>query len=298
MDQPLKVIAGTPDKPLKIGDIEIPCYVLEDETRVLSQRGLQSSIGLGTGGGSRGAPRIVEFIEKFNVSGIKNTDLLSRMKSPILFQPPGGTAYGYPAILLVDICNVILQAHEAGLTDSRQEQVVMRANILIRGFASVGVIALVDEATGYQRIREENALATILERFIDDELQPWMRTFPYEFYKQIFRLKGWEGPDGVKRPKIIGRYTNDLVYDRLAPGVLKKLREINPRLPNGELTNKHHQWFSRDSGYPLLRGHIEGVMALMKVSPNWDHFMHNINIAYPKVGDNLELLLPASPTTE
>ena len=36
--KPLKVIAGAPDKPLKIGDIEIDCYVLEGEKRVLSQR--------------------------------------------------------------------------------------------------------------------------------------------------------------------------------------------------------------------------------------------------------------------
>ena len=61
--KPLKVIAGAPDRPLVIGEIAIPCYVLEGETRVLSQRGLQSSIGLGTGGGTRqiGAPRLAEF---------------------------------------------------------------------------------------------------------------------------------------------------------------------------------------------------------------------------------------------
>ena len=29
----LKVIAGEPDRPLVIGDIQIACYVLEDETR-------------------------------------------------------------------------------------------------------------------------------------------------------------------------------------------------------------------------------------------------------------------------
>ena len=32
--EPLEVIAGAPDRPLVIGDIEIPCYVVEDETRV------------------------------------------------------------------------------------------------------------------------------------------------------------------------------------------------------------------------------------------------------------------------
>ena len=91
---------------------------------------------------------------------------------------------------------------------------------------------LVDEATGYQRIRTERALVTILEKFIAKELQPWTRTFPYEFYDQIFRLRGSPGPDGVKRPSIIGHYTNDFVYVRLAPGVLEELKRVTPRLPS------------------------------------------------------------------
>ena len=287
--QPLKTIAGAPDKPLIINGIEIPCYVLEDETRVLSQRGLQSSIGLGTGGGRHSAPKIVEFIEKFVVNGIKNNDLIARIKSPIEFQPPvGRTAYGYPAAILVDICNTILKAHQQGI--SIRSHVVDRAMVLLRGLATVGVIALVDEATGYQRIREERALATILERFIDKELQPWTKTFPYEFYEQIFRLKGWKRPEGVRRPQVIGHYTNDFVYSRLAPGILNELRRLNPRLSSGELKNRHHQWFTPDLGHPRLKEHLAAVIALMKVSVSWDHFMRNINQALPQRGRNLEIL--------
>ena len=91
---------------------------------------------------------------------------------------------------------------------------------------SIGIIGLVDEATGYQGIRAKRALATILEEFIAEELQPWTKTFPYEFYEEIFRLKGWPGPDGVKRPSVIGHYTNDIVYARLAPGVLDELKQM------------------------------------------------------------------------
>ena len=88
----------------------------------------------------------------------------------------------------------------------------------MRGLATVGVIALVDEATGYQRIRVERALATILEKFIAKDLQPWTKTFPYEFYERIFKLKGWPMPDGAKRPSVIGKYTNDYVYRHHSSG--------------------------------------------------------------------------------
>ena len=287
--KPLKVIAGAPDQPLVINDIEIPCYVLENEERVLSQRGLQSSIGLGTGGGLYGTPKIVEFVNKFPLSTINN-DLIARLKNPIIFSPPWGrTAYGYPAAVLVDLCNIILEADKQGLAPG-PKHVVDRARILLSGLATVGIIGLVDEATGYQRIREERALATILERFIDTELQPWTKTFPYEFYEQIFRLKRWEGPNGVKRPQVIGHYTNDFVYSRLAPGILNELRRINPRLPSGELKNRHHQWFTPDLGHPRLKEHLAAVIALMKISTSWDHFIKNVNQALPQRGSNFEIL--------
>lgn len=289
--KPLKVIAGAPDRPLVIGEIEIPCYVLEGETRVLSQRGLQSSIGLGTGGGTQqiGAPRLAEFLGFFARKGIDIHDLAARLQMPIKFQPPGGgrTAYGYPATLLVDLCNMVLEARKQGALLTRQQRIAERCELLIRGFATVGIIALVDEATGYQAIRARLALATILEKFIAKELQPWTRTFPYEFYAQIFRLKGWSGPAGAKGPRVLGHYTNDLVYKRLAPGVLDELRSKNPTMPYGTRKNKHHQWFTPDPGYIKLNQHVAAVMALMRAAPNWAVFHRSLERAFPKQNETL-----------
>ena len=161
----------------------------------------------------------------------------------------------------------------------------------MRGFATVGIIALVDEATGYQRIREERALATILEKFIAEEFQPWTKKFPYEFYEQIFRLKGWSGPDGTKRPSVIGHYTNDIVYDRLAPGVLDELRKLTPRLPSGRRRNKFFQWFTPDVSHPKLKEHLIGVIALMRAAPNWDGFKRSLVRAFPKRNEQISLAL-------
>ena len=163
----------------------------------------------------------------------------------------------------------------------------------MRGLARVGIIALVDEATGFQRIREERELATILEKFIAKELQPWNRTFPYEFYMEICKLKGWPSVYAVKRPSVIGRYTNDIVYERLAPGVLDELKARTPRLPSGNLKNKFFQWFTPDLGHPKLREHLVGVMALMRASPRfgWGHFQRSLQRAYPKVNETIPLPL-------
>ena len=295
MSEPLKVIAGASDKPLVIGDIEIDCYVLEGERRVLSQRGLQSGVGLGVGGSKQqiGAPRISEFIGSLEKGGIDTKDLTARLTSPIEFQPPRGgrTAYGYPAEILEGIIDAILDAHQAGVLSERSAHIVQRAHALNRGLRRIGIIGLVDEATGYQEIRARKALATILEKFIAEELQPWTMTFPYEFYDQIFRLKGWPGPDGVKRPSVIGHYTNDFVYARLAPGVLAELRRKNPKLPAGYRKSRHHQWFTPDFGDPRLKEHLAAVTALMRAAPNWDGFMRSLNRAFPKLNETIPLAL-------
>ena len=208
---------GSPDHPLKIGSIGIPCYVLEDGTRVLSQRGLRTGIGMSASGGSRsGEPRLVSFIDSLAAKGIDIKDLPARIRAPVRFFPPGGgrDAYGYEATILADICDAVLSARKIpnGL-QPQQLHVAEQCEILLRGFARVGIIALVDEATGYQRDRAKDALARILEAFIEKELQPWVQTFPSEFYQEMFRLRGLEYPnDTVKRPQYFGVLTNDVIF--------------------------------------------------------------------------------------
>ena len=215
-----------------IGDIEIPAYVLEDETRVLTQRGVFTAFDTRRGGHYRVGAELPRFLATKALAPHITGVLRLALTKPILFTLSSGpVAHGYPATLLPDICGVILQARSDGDLNHRQRGLAERSELLLRGLAHVGIIALVDEATGYQRIREERALATILEEFLDKELQPWTRTFPFTFYEQIFRLKGWGNAAGVKRPSVIGHYTNDFVYDRIAPGVLDELRSRNPVLP-------------------------------------------------------------------
>ena len=295
MNKPLKVIAGTQNHPLIIGGVEIECYVLEDETRVLSRGGFQAALGRHRTSRKHQPDDVVSlpaFLAASNLKPFISEDLVTA-STPVAFQAPsrGPVAYGYRAELLPQVCEVYLKAREAGALVPSQEHIAVQVGILIRGLATVGVIALVDEATGYQRVREERALATILEKFIAKELQPWTKTFPYEFYAEIFRLKGWPGPDGVKRPSVIGTYTNDIVYARLAPGVLDELKRINPPISPGRRRHKHFQWLTGDVGDPRLKAHLIGVMALMRAAPNWGSFLRALQRAYPKLNEQVPLAL-------
>jgi hypothetical protein len=169
-----------------------------------------------------------------------------RANSPIRFIPPqgGNPAHGYEATILPDICAVIIEAKLLGKLRRDLEHIAERAAILQHGFATVGIIALVDEATGYQDLRARDALAHILEKFVAKELRPWVKTFPADFYREIFRLNGWEYSENCGRPSVLGHWTNNIVYKRLAPGVLEELRRLTPRDDRGRLKNKLFQWLT------------------------------------------------------
>jgi len=184
-----------------------------------------------------------------------------------------------------------LEARSVDALLPSQAHIATRAEILLRGLAAVGIIALVDEATGYERIKKERWLAAFLDKWVATELQKWEKTFPYEYYEQIFRLKDWPMPDGAKRPSVIGRYTNQYVYSYLGPGLLEELRRKNPILPAGYRRNRHHQWFTPEYGHPKLKEHLNIVIALMKASLNWNEFNRLFSRAFPYEGQQIELPL-------
>lgn len=292
--QPMLAKYGALDRPLKIGDVEIPCYVLADGTRVLAQRGLQGGIGLSEGGGKTGARRIAELMESLAEKGVNVRGLVARANSPIRFIPPhgGNPADGYEATILPDICAVLIDAQQQGKLTPSRVHLAERAALLQHGFATIGIIALVDEATGYQDYRPRDALARILEKFVAKELRPWVKTFPAEFYKQIFRLNQWEYHENCGRPGVVGHWTNNIVYKRLAPGVLEELRKQTPRTPGGDFKNKLFQRLTEDFGHPKLREHLTGVIMLMKYSPNWEVFMDRLDREYPQWGTTMLLPFP------
>ncbi len=296
-----KATHGSADHPLKIGDVEIPCYVLEDGTRVLSQRGMVAGLGMTYGSGQGGADRLTGFAGGKGISPFVNNDMMVLIQNPIKFthSTGGGVAYGYPATLLADICDAVLAARKAGVLQKQQEHIAHQAEMLVRGFARVGIIALVDEATGYQKDRAADALSKILEAFIEKELQPWVKTFPSEFYEQLFRLRGLDYPTTtVQRPQYFGVLTNDIIYRRIAPGVLDELKKVTERNDQGRPKHKFFQKLTTNIGYPKLREHLGSVVTLMKLSTNYNDFKSKLDTIHPPYGKTLPLALNSMPADD
>lgn len=277
---PVAVCGG--QDPLRIGDVEIPCYVLDDERRVITASGMQSALTMSASGGS---PRLVAFALSIADNPSMGKDLSSRLESPIEFVlPKGGTANGYEATLLADLCDAILEARRNGRITARYERIARAAEVLVRGFAVVGVIALIDEATGYEKVRRRMQLAEILDKYLSDKLNPWTKTFPDDYYVELFRLKGWDFAalrPGDGKPAEVGAITREVVYRRLHPGIVEELERNNPQIVPGRRLYKHHQWLSQEIGHPALREHLAKVVTTMQLSDDWLAFQRNIQRVLP-----------------
>lgn len=299
-----KAIYGAPERPLKIGNVEIPAYVLEDGTRVLVQRGMITALGMAIGGGrstrsglrEHGGDKMAQFISTKALQSHISSEVLARAQNPIRFKlPDGKSAYGYEAVLLPEICDAVLASREAGDLSPRQVHIAKQCEILVRGLATVGIIALVDEATGYQKVRDHDALQAILDKYITGEWAKWTKTFPDEFYRQLFRLKSMPYPTvGGQKPSYIGHWTNDIVYSRLAPGIVHKLKEVNPRQASGSRARKHFQHMTEDWGTPELKKHIDNLVFLMKGCTTWSDFYRKLQRSAPKQGDTLQIDFPTT----
>lgn len=289
-----EAICGSPDKPLIIGDVEIECYVLDDGTRVLTQAAFLQALGRHKrvmGRRDEGYEDLPPILQAKAIMPYLPEGIATKAR-PIAFRlPSGGRASGYNAELLPEVCEVYLAARQDNALPPNQQHIAQAAEILVRSLARVGIIALVDEATGYQELRTKNALEKILEEFIDKELRPYIKTFPGDYYKEIFRLRGLEYPtDNVARPQYFGVLTNDVIYKRLAPGVLDELKRVQERGPTGAKKHKLFQRLTQNVGYPKLREHLGSVVTLMKLSTDWDDFKAKLDRLHPKTEGDQALL--------
>lgn len=282
---------ATHDGELKIGNDIIPCAVLEDGTRVLISKGFLTALGRPWKGSSR--TELPNFLGAKNLIPFVCNDLMDGL-TPIKYINIRGTiTNGFKAKILPLVCDVYLKARDDGILSKTQEPIAKKAELLMRGLAHVGIIALVDEATGYQEVRARRALEEILDKFIAEELRKWAKTFPDEFYKEMFRLRGWGyNPFSVKRPSYVGHLTNDIVYERLAPGVLDELKRVTPKDSKGRRKHRYFQRLTEDVGNPRLREHLAAVIALMKASTKWSQFERSIQRAFPKWNEQMLLDIP------
>lgn len=283
-----------------IGDTRIPCAVLDNGRRVLTENGVTNALlGSRSGASKRlkksqleAGAHVPLFLAPDRLKPFISQEVMDGPLAPVQYLDGTRAVTGYDATILPAACEIWLRARDAGVLQAQQIEKAQQADILMRGLAHVGVVALVDEATGYQEVRDRLALQAILDKFLRTEFAAWAKRFPDEFYQEMFRLKGWSyNPLSVARPGVVGRYTTDVVYERLAPGIVEELERMNPKNERGNRRARHHQLLTDDIGHPALSQHLHATLGLMRASVNWDDFIFLMDRAFPKKGHTIPMLL-------
>jgi len=270
---------------LTIGDMVMPCAVLEDGTRVINETNIIKNFGSNGGKNYRLREKSMQdnesrFIPLFIASKalqpfideiFEPKDLL-----PIEYETDGGQIVkGYDATILSKVCKVWITAKDAGALQASQLPKAEKAQSLIFNLADTAIIALVDEATGYQFDREKDELQKILGFYISEEKRKWEKTFPDELYKQFFRLNGWDYTvNGIKkRPGVIGTWTNMYIYDQLPFGVKEELKKRVTKSNMGNDVERMHSHLTEE-GAEHLKNQIRDTIPLMRIADTFSEFKY------------------------
>jgi hypothetical protein len=271
---------------LLLGGNPIDCYVLDTGERVISLRAAVRSIA------NVDSSSLADYL---GIEGLKpfiNSDLI--LAETREFHIPGTQLRGRGILAerFLEICNAYVAALQAdALKTDRQRENAIKCSILLGACAKVGLIALIDEATGYQYERAEDALQIKLRAFIADELREWEKTFPDELWEQFGRLTNWKGRFH-QRPKWWGHLVMELIYDALDPDIADYLKKNKPKPYHGQ---NYHQWFNQDIGLKALIPHIFEIIGIAKTCRDMKELREKVAEHYGREPVQLTMYLPRLP---
>jgi len=307
---------ATHDGPLHIGDAELFAAVLPNGKRLIVQGTMLTAIGrsrtpkAGTGGTVNvdGLPSFLsaEILKPFI------TDELMLSTTPIFFRLKSGQkAIGYDALLLPLVCKVYQDFRDCLVTQmasgegkkterartifARYKHIIARCDEIAHGFSKRGILALVDDATGYQDDKMRQEIDRIIKAYVAPTLTPWVvQKFPHEFFREAYRLLGWAYvPEQTRHSPYMGKFINKYVFDGLPPGVLDELKARLPKNENGNRRAKLWQQLTVDTGIPHLDRQLTADLTLMGISESKEQFDQHWKKLFGR-----QSLLPLKPPME
>lgn len=283
---------------LPIGHAVLPAYVLADGSRVFSLKGVVVGL-IGTEGGQLAEYLKVKALKNFLPADLSPAEDGS-ISALIKFDTGNGDgpfryATGFPVERFMDLCSAYsdaLMAHiipdnDFSLTP-RQLEIAQRAVAFQRACSKVGIIAMVDEVTGYQYERAEDALQLKLNLFLAEEMRKWEPTFPEQLWIEFGRLTKWKGPVH-SRPKYWGKLVMELIYGYLDPDVAKWLKDNAPRPYKGQ---NYHQWLNNQYGLKRLVEHIWMVIGMAAACQDMPELKSRMAERYGRHAVQLTMYLP------
>jgi hypothetical protein len=277
---------------LNLLEANIPCYVLDNGQRVIGRTAATEMLS-----GFKAQGDLEGYLRSQNLKPFLNIEMV--VAKMVSFRLPeveqlGREAKGLPADLLIEICQGLVAAMQASQEEPpkvkltpRQVGMAIKASLFLAACAKVGLDALIDEATGYQFIREEDALQVKLRAYLEKEMRKWEKTFPDELWIEFGRLTNWHG-SVTNRPKYWGQLVMALVYGYLDPDVARWLKENAPKPQKGQ---NYHQWLTSQYGLRKLVEHIWMLVGISRTCHNMDELKQKMEQMFGKGSFQYDLFI-------
>lgn len=294
---PERLPTATHQAPLPIGGKTIDAYRLDDGRRMLSKAAMAAALGLQSAGGNA----FMRTMTRKSVRQGISDELWHTIENPQHFRPaatdlaPQGLIIdGYEGTVLIDICEVLIDAGRAGHLTSSQEFLAKNAEITVRSAAKLGIIGLIDEAVGFAD-KAKDEYRNLFQQFVKDQWAQWEQEFPDQFADMLYRLYGIKrfNPSSTQHPRFFAKFTRKFIYHPLANSrgmILEMLDEKNPVVyANGGRRHKLFQFLSKEVGMPAIRAHLWQVVGIGNASRNIRAFEKAFYRAFPEahpVGKN------------
>lgn len=276
---------------LWFGEIPIDCYVLsvgEEKIRAFSLPSLRSAFGFSSPNSKSikkaKSTALPTFLTADNLKPYVSRLLDDRLETFSFVNKTGHKVEGVSALFLPKICQIYVEASQKkGVLQDSQIPIAITAGIILSALAQTGVIALVDEASGFQEERARNELQTLLKNFINEDLLKWTQKFPHSFFRETYRIYGWKYREGqCHGPSCLGGFINKYIYWALSPEVHEELKIRNPILENGKRGACFHQLLTEAVGLPALEKHLAVITTLLKLSKNSEEFKNLFSKLFPE----------------
>ncbi|GAA2821613.1 P63C domain-containing protein [Aminobacter aminovorans] len=276
---------------LPIGDVDIEVYRLFDGRRLIAKSAMAKALTLKSEGGNA----FLRTVTRKGVRSAIDEKLWDKIENPISFRyldtdPDSvvGTADGYEATTLIEVCDALIQARNDKRLAPSQAFLAVQAEIIVRSAAKLGIVALVDAATGYIEDVHRTEYLRLWQEFVSEEFRQWEKEFPDQFADMIYKLYKLKrrAQRSFKHPQFFGWFTRKYIYHPLANSngaILEMLDEANPVVyGGGGRRYKLHQFLADQVGLPALRQHLWQVIGIGNASRDKTDFDRSFYRAFPQ----------------
>lgn len=199
--------------------LEIECYVLENGSRVITKQGIQKTLGISNKNNNGFSlediilsSEVKKSQEKFEYFLPIKKALQNNFKST----SQQNTRF-YDVEVLITICSHINRMKLLGFLPDELDWLHVTSEKIRDAFSKLGIIAFVDDATGYTKFRKQNEYVEKLKLLLSEDAGEWEKCFTTDFYEIFWKFWGNRKKfDGSKKQQFFRALMEKYVYTPLA----------------------------------------------------------------------------------